>query len=977
MSYQTWSKSIVFGANVDSCEDMVVYNDKIYALNSNDSGKYGYAGVWEFTGATWSLSARFPNAITSQKSCVYNDILYVGTGDAEGTCALYSFDGTTWQLVVSCAFTNQDVAIESMTIYDDKLYIGTRSSNNSIGPGVFYYDGTNMFLSQRFPNNNRIKDLAVYQGKIYAGLGHDADNASVWVSPDGVSSWANSKSFYGFEAVRSLMVYKNCLYAGLGQVTTDISSSSSSEVFTVGGADLWQYNGTDWTHIYNFGSLYHRAESLVVHQNLLYIGLENLSSPAAIYTYDGVNTPVLNSDDFGAYIQIESLLSYNGQLYAGIGRSDGAVWVLSQMPLCLVNQPNNNTLIPFTWISEQGYVGSGPYLPFTINSVDSSYGIIETYVPEEPFDYEHRSRFYVDVIGKDTSGIKDYRIHVLEEDKYEFQEIDDNDNVFLIPKFTWTNSNVASNASSYAYVGDLWVGGSDGKLSHLHYTNQDSSITSTNTFSSAVDKIIFANNSSGAYISTQTDLYIYNIDAYANIGSDVVSNEITEVISVDSLDTDTAVDTNRDLVVLYDGQYVWSTQSYLGNVAKRNRDTLAPVKKYSGMDAPFKMAWSQYHNLYFVSGTHILWAINDITSELNAIYEINDYDIADFDVSDSGQICLVLNSPSKTIIRVLDHDLYTLLLNEEQVIYRAKLCKFCDIGVAGKFYVLVELYSTTATYTAQHYVFDCDDYSLEKVDMASDLAATTTTTTLPTTTATITVQYPNSGETIGIGDKVVIKWLSSKSIDDSVKIELYKDGLLYSLIDANAKNTGVYNWTVPETTDLWNRYKIKITWLTANSNASNSDQSDSDFTIAASVPVTTTTTTTKIAEHAIGIDYDPINVQVVIMLQSGLFALFSLLDMAAYGLFDSEILNAVTIASKTLQIEKIDEQSKVRVWVGSNVGTSDKWDSGVVDTSLTSMFYGGGPNLVSGTNYFVNIQVYSNQLGWSDVQVREFLTPKV
>lgn len=74
-------------------------------------------------------------------------------------------------------------------------------------------------------------------------------------------------------------------------------------------------------------------------------------------------------------------------------------------------------------------------------------------------------------------------------------------------------------------------------------------------------------------------------------------------------------------------------------------------------------------------------------------------------------------------------------------------------------------------------------------------------------------------------------------------------------------------------------------------------------------------------------------------------------------------------------IGTFDRQSKVRIFVGSQERSSDMWDSGEISTSLTSMYY-GGKCLMPGKKYYVNIQVYSDKDGWSEVQTKEFIMPK-
>ena len=126
----------------------------------------------------------------------------------------------------------------------------------------------------------------------------------------------------------------------------------------------------------------------------------------------------------------------------------------------LINQGNNN-LIPFTWTSQSGTsadLGTNAEIYFTIESSSTPHldyeaiisrdnsGLLTTPTTEDPIvylpederaKYKHEQSFKVDIIAKDASGIKQVRTHV-EPDKYQFEDVED-DEVFLIPKFTWEN----------------------------------------------------------------------------------------------------------------------------------------------------------------------------------------------------------------------------------------------------------------------------------------------------------------------------------------------------------------------------------------------------------------------------------------------------------------------------------------------------------------------------------------------------------
>ena len=110
-------------------------------------------------------------------------------------------------------------------------------------------------------------------------------------------------------------------------------------------------------------------------------------------------------------------------------------------------------------------------------------------------------------------------------------------------------------------------------------------------------------------------------------------------------------------------------------------------------------------------------------------------------------------------------------------------------------------------------------------------------TTLSSQNKSITIVYPNGGEIIvpgtdGAGTDVTIKWTSTHSINDIVKIQLYKSDALASVLTDNAPNTGEYVWNVTSDIVSGSDYKIEIVWLSAGDAGSNDqDQSDASFSI--------------------------------------------------------------------------------------------------------------------------------------------------
>lgn len=131
-------------------------------------------------------------------------------------------------------------------------------------------------------------------------------------------------------------------------------------------------------------------------------------------------------------------------------------------------------------------------------------------------------------------------------------------------------------------------------------------------------------------------------------------------------------------------------------------------------------------------------------------------------------------------------------------------------------------------------------------DTASTTTATTGTTTSTTTTEvpTVKVVYPVGGEHLVIGDTATIQWISSRSINDAVKIELWSGSIVYSVINPSTSNTGNYEWTITSDIVAGSLYRIVITWLSSGVTGEGTyASSESYFTIAATELATTTTTT--------------------------------------------------------------------------------------------------------------------------------------
>ena len=69
---------------------------------------------------------------------------------------------------------------------------------------------------------------------------------------------------------------------------------------------------------------------------------------------------------------------------------------------------------------------------------------------------------------------------------------------------------------------------------------------------------------------------------------------------------------------------------------------------------------------------------------------------------------------------------------------------------------------------------------------------------------------PNGGENWAKGTTKSIKWTKYGQPGANVKIELYKAGVLNSVISSITPNDGIYSWYIPVFQPIGTDYKIKI-----------------------------------------------------------------------------------------------------------------------------------------------------------------------
>lgn len=645
---------------------------------------------------------------------------------------------------------------------------------------------------------------------------------------------------------------------------------------------------------------------------------------------------------------------------------------MTEIYTTLIEQ-NNHNLIPFSVTLTDGFklddtihfeIETLNHLDYTklieqqqIEKIDS-----ETYLPVEKPNDDINNRLYVEIIANDNSGLKKYNVRT-QEHMYGMKGID---KTYNIPKFSWNNDFFAktfSDLENYDFnTSAVWISDKNKTINRIQY-NQDKTIK---TFSHDVEKntikMIFDNNK--LYVTTKAKLIKYTADDY--FMSEESSEEDEWSVQTEIME-ETTIPNNNEIISLVN-DFAWTVNSYEGTINKRDKTTLELIDKYEGFDAPNKIMWSSSHNSYIISGTNVLWKLTK-EGVKESIYSINNYEIIDFDVAPEGYICILFQNENQSIIRILKNDLYNILLDYSLDEYRANKCIYCDEGL---FYVLAELISEES-YEFTSYLFNVGNNDFVGIQDVATIAETTETTTPIPPVNIIEVDEPSSGTWTMQGSTLNILWRSSESINDLVKIDLYKDNQNILNVANEIPNNGIYEWVIPSDLEDGIDYKIKITRLTATFSESNVGESD-NFTISSLV--TTTTTTTRNFGRSIGISFNPSRRHVVNVLNNGYMGFFDLNKKSFYGLFDIDLDNAYSMTSRDDSIFSFNDITHVRLFVGSKNNINDKWDSGIVETNCSSMYYGGGNNLIPGEKYYVNIQVKDKEHGWSSIQTKSFVMPK-
>ena len=346
---------------------------------------------------------------------VYQNQLFAGMGGIQrGDADIYVYNKGTnaWSYSFNDGDpTNGYELVTSMAIYNGKLYAGLGSNATNFEGDVRVFDGTtwttlitnNLSCGGGSPpcanvggasSYNAVRSMAVYNNQLYIGMGNGnglapfTGNGDIWrctvcdgVTPGDFQMVWNSPptpnvNFYG--SVSAMTVYQcpTCpspqLYAGFGNGLTATTNTADVKRCTI-------CDGSDWTNVIDNSGTYGAVLSLAVHNGKLYIGYGDDLTQATNGNGDiwrctacdgtlGDMNQVFEATNYPEnYQAVNSMISYNGFLYIGLGNpGTAAAGGDGDIKRCRVCDPP----VPSDWTDVRND-GQPPYTPAQYDSVHS------------------------------------------------------------------------------------------------------------------------------------------------------------------------------------------------------------------------------------------------------------------------------------------------------------------------------------------------------------------------------------------------------------------------------------------------------------------------------------------------------------------------------------------------------------------------------------------------------------------------------
>ena len=331
--------------------------EAVYGMTNDGTNLYvsfgltaGDADVWRLTGTTWtqiggdginsSWAASTFEAIYALH--YFDGNLYAGLGISANNAEVWRWNGTSWTKIggdsLNSGWTTNYEGVYSITDDGTNIYagLGLTAGDNE----VWRWNGTSWTkiggdaLNGSFTNTHTIvRSLAFGNGLLYAGLLGTANNAETW-SWNG-TTWTlmgggfinNSWGGFNLQNVESMTISGDYLYAGTGNTVA-------------GNALVWRFDGNNWVIVGGQGlngswpaKTYENVLSMLSFGGNLYAGLGTTANDAEVWRYNGstwtqIGGDSINSSWAAGFEEVSAMANLGGSLYVGLGNSanDAEVW---------------------------------------------------------------------------------------------------------------------------------------------------------------------------------------------------------------------------------------------------------------------------------------------------------------------------------------------------------------------------------------------------------------------------------------------------------------------------------------------------------------------------------------------------------------------------------------------------------------------------------------------------------------------------
>jgi len=302
---------------------------------------------WTQINTSWSSSPATEYRAPLVEMTYFGGNLYAAvTGNSVGAIYRYSGTGTTWVQLTN-PWATASTAPMAMSNDGTNLYIaayldtppsgdiwrcstptatcsgGWTAINNTVGNAQhamtmqLTYSGTSLYAAGR-----TLAEAAGYSAKYTAGS---------WQELAKSATWGSSK----FTSAQSMTNYKGDLYVGVGMKDSESSGFRGTAVYRRQGTTWSEVGGNGLKNSWNNGTgQYNAVNAMAVYGGNLYVAIGGLAAgDSEVWKFDGTTWTKVGGDGVNSswntnFEDAKSLAVYNGQLYAGLGRSagDGEVW---------------------------------------------------------------------------------------------------------------------------------------------------------------------------------------------------------------------------------------------------------------------------------------------------------------------------------------------------------------------------------------------------------------------------------------------------------------------------------------------------------------------------------------------------------------------------------------------------------------------------------------------------------------------------